>query len=77
MNEDLFQIPPTAPSALQIARARLAKAEAVIERRRAENGKSYEANALFNDAKRELASAEKSVKIEEQKSIEALKNQTK
>ena len=78
MTGDLFQIPPTPATPLAKARARLAKAEAELERAQLihdEQGDS--AWYLWQNAKNELSSAKNSVEVEENRELERLKQQTK
>ena len=78
MNDDLFQVPPTAPTPLQKARARLAKAEAELLRTYAlYDEQGDDAWYLVENAKSELSSAKNSAEAEENRELERLKQQTK
>ena len=71
---ELFQIPPSAPSALQKARARLEKAQAEVDRlEEIHDNQGPEIHPQMKAANRELQSAANSVQVEENKALEQLK----
>ena len=74
MTDDLFQVPPTAPTPLAKARVRLAKAEAEILRAYGlYDEQGDEAWYLVENAKNELNSAANSATVEENRELERLR----
>jgi len=74
MTEELFTVDPTPATPLQLARARLAKAEAEVERtERLHDEQGPEAWYLWQNAKNELSSAKDSAQVEENRELERLR----
>ena len=78
MTDELFQVAPTPATPLQKARARLAKAEAELERtEKLHDEQGPEAWYLVENAKNELSSAKNSAHVEENRELERLRATSK
>ena len=70
----LFTVDPTPATPLQLARARLARAEAEIDRaEKLHDEQGPEAWYLLENAKNELSSAKNSAHVEENRELERLR----